>query len=223
MRPMAKQKLGEILVEEGIITEELLMDFLTRQQHHSGRLGRALVEVGFLREDELLAILSRMLGFPAVDLDSLSTPHHVIGAVHRDVVAQLFFMPIDLAEAPTRILSIAVPDPSKEGILEQIKCSTRCEIKPYVATETALLRALDRYYGLREADLGVGYEGYAMARFTPGERGLWEEERKKMLRSQRIEQLVGTALIELLVEKGYFAREEYMRRLGESEPSEPSA
>ena len=219
---MAKPKLGEILIEEGFITENLLQQLLTRQQHYSGRLGRVLVEIGFLSEGELLTILSRQSGFPAIDLDGLSISEHTIEAVRRDVVMRFFFMPICRRERPDRTLSIAVPDPTNQGIVEQIGRATKHEVRPHVATEMAIVRALKRYYGLEEADLGVGYEGYATSRFTPGERAIWQAECREVHRVRRVDQLIEAALVELLIEKGYFTREEHERRLQLSDASEPA-
>lgn len=212
-------KLGEVLVEEGIITEELLQSLLTRQQHHSGRLGRVLVEIGFLEEGELLTILSRLLGFPAVDLDGLDVSQRIVEAVPREMAAKFFFMPINRTEGAGRPLSIAVPDPTNQRLIGQIKHAVRSEVKPYVATETAILRALERYYRLGESDLGAAYQGYASVGFSAGERALWQEERRKMLRARRMDQLMEATLLALLTEKGYFTRQEYERRLQGGEAS----
>ncbi len=210
-------RLGEILVEEGIITEDLLQDLLTRQKHYSGKLGRTLVDLGFLTERELLAILTRMLGVQAVDLDSLNIAQHTLEAVQRDVAARYFFMPIRRTEGPPKTLSIAVPDPRNQKVLEQIKQATTGEIKPYAATEGAILRALKRYYGIDESELGEGYEGYSSTRFSTGERVLWQQERKKIVRARRTEELVEAALLDLLVAKGYFTSTEYERRVKEGD------
>jgi len=206
-------KLGEMLVEEGYITEKLLQELLTRQVHYSGRLGRTLVETGFLEEYELLSMLSRQFGVSAVDLDGLNISQRTIESVRREVAAKLFFMPFHRTEAPGVVLSIAVPNPTNQELMDKIRYATKCDVRPYVATETAILRALERYYGIKESELGDAYEGYSAASLSVGERAIWRQEGRKMLRARRMDQLIEAALVELLIEKGYFTREEYEARL----------
>ena len=78
---MARKRIGEILIEAGIIDEDHLRAALVEQRRKGGPIGRALVELKLVAEETLVAALSRQLAVPVVDLDALEVPQAVVDLV----------------------------------------------------------------------------------------------------------------------------------------------
>jgi type IV pilus assembly protein PilB len=78
---MARKKLGELLLEAGVITEGSLRTALAEQRRWGGTLGRTLIEMRAINEEELVRALSAQLGMQAVDLDAMQVPQQVIDLV----------------------------------------------------------------------------------------------------------------------------------------------
>ena len=75
---MARKKLGEMLIEEGLLNESQLRAALAEQKRWGGSLGRTIVEMRQISEEKLVEVLSRQMGLEAVDLDRMTIPQHVI-------------------------------------------------------------------------------------------------------------------------------------------------
>src|SRR5689334_9653738 len=81
----SKKRLGQILVEAGVISEAQLQSVLAQQKRWGGRLGQTLIEMGLVKEKQLVQALSTQLGIPSVDLDK----HPISPDVNRWLKAEL--------------------------------------------------------------------------------------------------------------------------------------
>jgi len=149
------KKLGERLVEAGIITEGHLQRALTAQRVFGGHLGTSLLELGYLDEETLGEALSGIAGVPYADFDTLSRiPYSVVRALPARLVEKHKVVPLKL-EGKT--LHLAMINPKNLLALDEISFVTGYRIVPMVSPEARILQVLEKYYNLprdqRQVDL----------------------------------------------------------------------
>ena len=145
---MAKTKrLGDLLVEAGLVTR-LDIDQALQAQHIFGdRLGTNLVEMGVIDGDTLAGFLAQQYGVERVSLGELqSIPKEILEVVPSKAAHRLCILPIHKAES---LLTIAMMDPSDNHILERIEKNVGMKIQAKVATEVEIRYFLEKYYGIR--------------------------------------------------------------------------
>lgn len=153
---MAK-KLGDVLLDGGLITPDQLQRAVSEQKQGGGMLAPTLVKLGFMGESELLDFLSKQYGVPAVDPGKLDVDQEVIDLIPSNIVQKYKIVPISL---DGQTLTIAMVDPSNLFAVDDIRFLTRKNIRVTVATETAIKQAMDRFY-----DAGTGVDE-ALSEFT---------------------------------------------------------
>ena len=117
---MARKKLGELLVQAGIISETSLRAALAEQRRWGGTLGRTLIEMKMLREDDLVNTLSNQLGIQAVDLDAMAIPANILAFVPGELAQQWSLVPF---AQPMKFLDVAMSDPT---FFRPPPCSISC-------------------------------------------------------------------------------------------------
>jgi len=141
---MARKKLGEMLLEAGVIDETGLRAALVEQRRWGGHLGRVLVDMKLVTEDQLVATLSRQLGIPTVDLSTVEVPQAVIELVPGELAEQFSLLPF---AQPMKFLDVAMSDPTNLGIIDELRIRTQLNVRPYLAGPRTIERAVARYYG----------------------------------------------------------------------------
>ena len=143
-------KLGEILVREGLITPEQLKRALQEQKASGMRLGYTLVKLGLIEETEVTKMLARQYRMPAVDLSRFEVDPKILKLLTPDIAIKHTVLPL---KREGRTLTIAIADPNNVAAIEDIKFITRCDVFPVVAGEYTLRNAIDRYYQQSDAQL----------------------------------------------------------------------
>lgn len=141
-------KLGQLLVNNAIITEEQLGQALELQKKEGGRIGSNLIKMGVLTEDALVGFLSKQYGVPAVTLSTQEIDASVIKFVPFDVASKYQIFPISKNGAT---LTLAMTDPSNVFALDDVKFMTGYDVVPVVASETAIKDAIARHYEQSDA------------------------------------------------------------------------
>ncbi|MBI5694458.1 MAG: type IV-A pilus assembly ATPase PilB [Nitrospirae bacterium] len=141
-------RLGQMLVNANIITDDQLKKALASQQKDGGRLGTNLVKLGFVDEDKLITFLSKQYGIPAVSLQDMEIDPSVCKLIPSDVVQKYQIMPISRTGAT---ITIAMVDPSNVFALDDVKFMTGYNVEPVVASEAAIKAAVNKYYDSTEA------------------------------------------------------------------------
>lgn len=145
--PRTKRRLGELLIEAGLIDELQLKAALQEQRKWGGKLGRTLVEMGFADEQSIVLTLSMQLGFPPVDLDRATLPPDVTQHLRVDIAERYGIFPLG-ANPAAKVLKIASSDPTNQDALQEISFNTGMKLQVCVATASAIDRAIrHRYYG----------------------------------------------------------------------------
>jgi len=143
-------KLGEILVREGLITLDQLKKALTEQKGTGMRLGYTLVKLGFVEETEVTKMLARQYRMPAVDLSRFEVDPKILKLLPPDIAVKHTVLPL---KREGRTLTVAIVDPNNVTAIEDIKFITRCDVFPVIAGEYTLRNAIDRYYQQSDAQL----------------------------------------------------------------------
>src|SRR6059036_539531 len=143
-------KLGEILLREGLITQDQLKKALLEQKNTGMRLGYTLVKLGFVEETEISKMLARQYRMPAVDLSRFEVDPKIIKLIPPDVAVKHAVLPL---KREGRTLTVAITDPNNVTAIEDIKFITRCDVFPVIAGEYTLRNAIDRYYQQSDAQL----------------------------------------------------------------------
>jgi type IV pilus assembly protein PilB len=137
-------RIGEVLLNEKRITPEQLQEALTYQRTHGGKLGAILVKLGFVPDDEITALLSKQHGVPSIALAEFEIEPAVIRLIPPESARKYQIVPLGRAGAT---LTIAMTDPTNVFAIDDVKFMTGYTVEPVVTCETALLDALDKYYG----------------------------------------------------------------------------
>jgi type IV pilus assembly protein PilB len=143
-------KLGDILVREGLITQEQLKKALQEQKTSGMRLGYTLVKLGFIEETEVTKMLARQYRMPAVDLSRFEVDPKILKLIPPDIAQKHTVLPL---KREGRTLTVAIADPNNVAAIEDIKFITRCDVFPVIAGEYTLRNAIDRYYEQSDAQL----------------------------------------------------------------------
>ncbi len=164
---MAK-KLGERLVEAGLVTAEMVEQALQHQKVTGHRLGDCLVEIGLLQETALLRFLASELNTRYVSADKLAKvkiPTEVLDRVPVRMAEQQVFLPIAI-DPEQKLISIVSAEPQNTVMLDEIKVVTGMdEVYAYVALRSAILAAIKKhYYGDPTAFAQLEREGVASLR-----------------------------------------------------------
>jgi type IV pilus assembly protein PilB len=146
----AGDKLGEILVREGLISQDQLKKALLEQKNSGMRLGYTLVKLGFVEETEVTKMLARQYRMPAVDLSRFEVDAKILKMIPPDLAMKYTVLPL---KREGRTLTVAISDPNNVAAIEDIKFITRCDIFPVIAGEYTLRNALERYYAQSDAQL----------------------------------------------------------------------
>ena len=141
-------RLGELLLRNGLITDEHLQEALAAQREQGGRLGTVLTTQGAISEADLVEFLSRHFGVPSVDLSQIDVSESVIQIIPADVARKYTILPVSKTGAR---VTIAMIDPTNVFALDDIKFMTGYDVEPVVASDPALRAAIDRYYGSTHA------------------------------------------------------------------------
>ena len=151
---MARKKLGEMLIEAGVLDEARLRSALADQRRWGRSLGKTLVEMNLIAEEELLQVLGRQLGLPAADLDHLEIPNSVTSLISDEMARQHQIVAFD---AQGKFLDVAMVDPTNIGLTDELRIRTQRNIRPYLAGPRQMQRALAKYHGgTHRSDAGIG-------------------------------------------------------------------
>ena len=147
---VVQDRLGDLFVREGLITEKQLQEGLADARAHGTRLGYALVRLGFVEEEALTRMLARQYRVPAVDLDKVSVESKVIKTVPGNIAFRHLVLPL---RRVGRTLTVAMANPTDMGAIDDLKFITRYDIEPVIVGEYTLRKHLEKYYDSEDEKL----------------------------------------------------------------------
>ena len=155
----ADRKLGQLLIERGLIDKGQLECAVERQKAEGGRIGSILVSMKAINEEDLLSFLSVYFDLPRINLRDVSIGREALRAVPAGKAKELGVMPMKILEdaGGRRTLMLAMIDPADRQILEELETFIEMKIEAYVTSYGGFLDAFNRYY--HEVDVAPqGYE-----------------------------------------------------------------
>src|SRR5690349_21242897 len=136
-------RIGELLLKEKRITAEQLQAALNHQKANGGKLGYNLVQMGFVKDEEITALLSKQYGVPSINLAQFEIDPAVVQLIPGDTAKKYQIVPLSRSGAT---LTIAMTDPTNVFAMDDIKFMTGYNVEPVVASETAVVEAIQKYY-----------------------------------------------------------------------------
>nr|WP_320133509.1 hypothetical protein [uncultured Holophaga sp.] len=138
------KKLGEMLVEAGLITPTQLQEALRHQRFVGGRMGSNLVSLGLISEDVLMDFLAQKTGFPRVELRALDVSPSVLERIPKRLAEQMVLLPVTFKEPKSLVLAMA--DPSDLNAIDSARFASGLSIEPMVASHSTLKTAIAEQY-----------------------------------------------------------------------------
>lgn len=148
-RPTEKKKLGELLVEVGLISDEQCQAALMIQKKTAKRLGQIFVDEKMVSEDDLVEVLSKQLGYTHVWLRKGLIDPKIVTIIPKDKARLYCVIPMFKVN---NTLTIATADPQAVFVFDELSKITKCTIKPILSRATDILQAIDQYY---EGDMHI--------------------------------------------------------------------
>ena len=140
---MAYKRLGELLIDAGVLTEEELNRGIELQKGTKDRLGDVLVKNGIITEDEVIEALTMQLGIQYVDLTKVNIPTELAQVLPKNIAKQYNVVPV---RAVKDELYIAMADPMNFYAIEEVRKAVRKKVVPMVARKSAVERAIQVLY-----------------------------------------------------------------------------
>ena len=137
-------RIGELLLKEKRITPEQLQEALNYQRQNGGKLGYNLIKLGYVKDEEITALLSKQYGVPSIALTQFEIDPSVVKLVPAETALKYQIVPLSRAGAT---LTIAMTDPTNVFAMDDLKFMTGYNVEPVVASETAVVDAIHKYYG----------------------------------------------------------------------------
>lgn len=146
MFKVVHEKLGKILVAQGLITEENLAKALEEQQKRGFKqkqIGSFLTELGYVSEEDVLKAIGIQFNLPVMELKEIAIDSAVLELIPEAMARRLKAIPLYLVE---KELTIAICNPTQLEIIDTLANQTRCKILPVLALEREILAAIENNY-----------------------------------------------------------------------------
>jgi len=137
------ERLGDILIREGLITRDQLSSALSEQRSSGHRLGYVLVKLGLVQEIEVTKVLARQYRMPAVDLSRFEVDPKIVKLIPGDFALKHVVLPL---KREGRTLTVAMADPTNSGVVDDLKFITRYDLFPVIAGEYTLRTLIEKHY-----------------------------------------------------------------------------
>jgi type IV pilus assembly protein PilB len=160
MAESMKKRLGEMLVDEGIITDEQLQEAMHEQKIKGGRLEKILIGQGFVTQDVIMAFVGTQLGIPHVNLAEIGDiPNDVVFSVPESIAINHILIPIAKKD---KKLTVAMADPLNVFAIDDIKMMTGFEVEPVIAGEVEIKAVQAKFFGGGTGEGGAATAGADM-------------------------------------------------------------
>lgn len=145
-----KLRLGDVLVNSGVISEEQLQRGLELQKGSGRKLGETLVDEGFVTEENITNALSSQLNLEVIDLQNVAISEDILSLVPANILKKYKILPFEYSAESMNILRVAMADPMDMTAMDDITIITNLQVEPVVSTTRSIMLALDKYYGQAE-------------------------------------------------------------------------
>jgi len=135
-----KLRIGDLLMQYGIITEKQLHEALTEQKTEGSKIGDTLIRMGYVTQQNINEVLEYQLGIPYVDLDEYEISKDATRVINEALARRHVLIPIRISDTE---LYVAMEDPLNIFAIDDVKIFSGKEIVPMLANEESILKAID--------------------------------------------------------------------------------
>lgn len=143
-----KKRLGELLVDSGVISSEALEKALKIQKDLGTKLGEVLVTEGFTTNEQIVEAVKSQLGIQLINLSSLNIRPEIISLIPESIARKYEVLPIDIVNGQ---LLVVMADPLNYYAIEEIKMASGYVVKTAIALRDSMLNNIEKYYGQSKA------------------------------------------------------------------------
>lgn len=147
MISQTRKRIGDVLIDASVITQEQLMTALEEQRKTGKRLGEVLVELKYTDETEIAEAMSHQMKIPLARIREAKLAPEIIELLPENIVRKNNVIPFELDENNPNILRIAMADPLDIIAVDDISIITNMQIDIMVATPSDITYAIEKYYG----------------------------------------------------------------------------
>ncbi|MBM3246803.1 MAG: hypothetical protein FJZ13_05730 [Candidatus Omnitrophica bacterium] len=144
-----KTKIGELLLQKGLITQIQLEHALSLQhsKEKEEHLGQILIELGYVSREDLYTILAIQSGYPYISIGHCAIRPEVISLIPEAMAKKYHVLPVDKIQG---VLTVAMVNPLDIVALDQIKKVANSEVKVFLTTPPELSDMIVKYYGQKQ-------------------------------------------------------------------------
>jgi len=199
------RQLGRILIKMGKITRTQVQEALDIQKQKPAPIGQILVELGYVTEDLVRIALGAQVGMEVVDISKIEIPNEVIALLPAQMAQTYRVIPLDY-EASTKLLSVALDDPSNFQATDDLKTLMGFMIKACITTPEDMAAALDRFYPEDQpesiTDLMMELSGDEdLAKFEGRGESIDLDDLKELAESNPVKKLLNLVLLQAIRDK----------------------
>ena len=147
-------RIGDLLVQEGVINEEQLQDALREQKEKGGLLGETLITLGYVSEAKMIDILCEQLDIEYVDLRKIEKIDMAFLqelGITEEVIRKNIIMPLEMSKSAPNTVVVAMADPMNLNIMDDISILTGYQVEPVLSTTSQIKAKIDTVYGQKQA------------------------------------------------------------------------
>jgi len=141
MKREARKRLGDLLVEVGLISREQLEEALNTQKMTGKRLGEVLISEGFVTQEDIIQVLEFQLGIPHVVLERYKINQAASLLIPENLARRYELIPIS---QQNDILTVAMSDPLNVFAIDDVSIYSGMEVQPVIASSIEILKAIDK-------------------------------------------------------------------------------
>lgn len=142
-----RKRLGDLLVDSGLLGNEHLEKALSVQVKTGERLGKVLINLGYLTEENMIEVLEFQLGVPHVHLTAININKEVASTIPASMAEKYHMIPI---KKEGKKLTIAMVDPTNFYAIDDVRMISGCDVEAVIAAEGEITRAINESYGVSE-------------------------------------------------------------------------
>lgn len=143
---MIRKRIGDLLIDAGLITEAQLQEALRIQKTGKEKLGDVFLNMGTITEQQLIEALEFQLGIPHVQLHRYKIDPSLLGLIPERLAQMHRVLPL---KKEGNKLMVAMVDPLDYYAIDDLRMSTGFVVEPAIASKDELMRAITRYYGMQ--------------------------------------------------------------------------
>ncbi|MBO4864494.1 MAG: Flp pilus assembly complex ATPase component TadA [Eubacterium sp.] len=144
-------RVGDLLVEAGAITPEQLQEALDKQKEEGGMIGNIIMDMGFISKELLITVLTTQMGIDFCDINAVKIDEDVLKLVPKEIVTKYKAMPIGYNPDNPNMIQVCMADPMDLVAVDDIAISSGMQVEPLLGFSNEIENVIGKFYGSAEA------------------------------------------------------------------------